>query len=52
MMRLLKAYVSCWNDSSVAIVNPGQANKVFYVRVGSHPTKMLLSADQVEIVCS
>jgi YVTN family beta-propeller protein len=46
---VLKAYVSCWNDSSVAIVNPGQADKVSYVRVGSHPTKMLLSADQARL---
>jgi len=46
---VIKAYVSCWNDSSVAIVHPGEADKVSYVRVGSHPTKMLLSADQAKL---
>jgi YVTN family beta-propeller protein len=46
---VVKAYVSCWNDSSVAIVNPGQPDKVAYVPVGRHPTKMLLSADQTRL---
>src|SRR6185295_14998710 len=36
-----KAYVSCWNDSSVAVVRPGQAVSRF--SVGRHPTVMILN---------
>ena len=44
-----KAYVSCWNDSSVAVVNPGSPDKVSYVTVGRHPTKILLSSDETRL---
>ena len=45
----VKAYVSCWNDSSVAVVNSTQPEKVSYVTVGRHPTKMLMNADQTRL---
>jgi YVTN family beta-propeller protein len=45
-----KAYVSCWNDSSVAVVDPKRPEKpVKYISVGSHPTKMLLSPDETRL---
>ena len=37
----VKAYVSCWNDSSVAVVRPGQPVSRF--SVGRHPTVMILN---------
>ena len=37
----IKAYVSCWNDSSVAIVRSGKL--ISRVPVGRHPTVMLLN---------
>lgn len=36
-----KAYVTCWNDSSVAVVRPGQPASRF--SVGRHPTVMILN---------
>jgi len=45
----VKAFVSCWNDSSVAVVNPNQPDKVSFVKVGHHPTKLLLSSDQTRL---
>jgi YVTN family beta-propeller protein len=36
-----KAYVSCWNDNSVAVVRRGQP--VSHFAVGRHPTVMLLN---------
>jgi YVTN family beta-propeller protein len=36
-----KAYVTCWNDSSVAVVRPGQPVSRF--SVGRHPTVMILN---------
>jgi YVTN family beta-propeller protein len=36
-----KAYVSCWNDASVAVVQSGKL--VSRVAVGRHPTSMLLN---------
>jgi YVTN family beta-propeller protein len=42
-----KAYVSCWNDHSVAVVHPGgNAQTVGRIAVDRHPTAMLLSPDQ------
>ena len=44
---VVKAYVSCWNDHSVAIVYPGgHAQTVTRIGVDRHPTAMLLSPDQ------
>ncbi len=40
-----KVYVSCWNDSSVAVVDP-EKTAVTRVTVGSHPTVMLLNAER------
>jgi YVTN family beta-propeller protein len=45
----IKAYVSCWNDASVAVVDLKSANKVSYVTVGQHPTKLLLSPDETRL---
>jgi DNA-binding beta-propeller fold protein YncE len=37
-----KVYISCWNDSSVAVINfAGKERVVKYVTVGQHPTAML-----------
>jgi YVTN family beta-propeller protein len=37
-----KVYVSCWNDSSVAVVDLSvKENSTSYIRVGEHPTAML-----------
>ncbi len=36
-----KAYVSCWNDESIAVVDFANNQKVSYVPVGRHPTAML-----------
>ena len=37
-----KVYVSCWNDSSVAVINfAGKEREAQYVPVGNHPTAML-----------
>ncbi|HEY0765506.1 MAG TPA: bifunctional YncE family protein/alkaline phosphatase family protein [Pyrinomonadaceae bacterium] len=37
----VKAFVSCWNEGSVAVVRPGQP--VSRISVGRHPTAMLLN---------
>ena len=48
--RVAKVYVSCWNDSSVAVVNPNTPEKpVSYVAVGRHPTKLLLNSDETRL---
>jgi YVTN family beta-propeller protein len=45
-----KVYVSCWNDASVAVVNPNAPEKlVAYVPVGRHPTKLLLNQDETRL---
>ena len=41
-----RAYVSCWNDSSVAVVSlNGKATVQKYIEVDRHPTAMLLNAE-------
>src|SRR5215467_5502538 len=41
-----RAYVSCWNDSSVAVISlNGKATVQKYIEVDRHPTAMLLNAD-------
>jgi YVTN family beta-propeller protein len=41
-----RAYVSCWNDSSVAVISLGGKAAVHkYIAVDSHPTAMLLNAE-------
>ena len=45
-----KAYVSCWNDSSVAVVQTGKSgDAVARVQVGRHPTAMLLNAEHTRL---
>ena len=40
-----RAYVSCWNDSSVAVISiDGKAAVQKYIAVDRHPTTMLLNA--------
>ena len=40
-----RAYVSCWNDSSVAVISiDGKAAVEKYISVDRHPTAMLLNA--------
>ena len=43
----VKAYVSCWNDGSVAVVQAGRL--ISRVPVGRHPTAMLLNADRTRL---
>lgn len=41
-----RAYVSCWNDASVAVVSlQGQATLKNFINVDRHPTAMLLNAN-------
>ncbi|HKE59252.1 MAG TPA: bifunctional YncE family protein/alkaline phosphatase family protein [Pyrinomonadaceae bacterium] len=43
--QVTKVYVSCWNDSSVAVVDlKSNPRKVSYIPVGSHPTAMTWDA--------
>ena len=45
-----KVYVSCWNDSSVAVVNVNtSARRVDFINVGRHPTKLLLNSDETRL---
>src|SRR5215831_12376019 len=36
-----KVYVSCWNDSSVAVIDFTLKDRVSYIPVGQHPTAMI-----------
>ena len=41
-----RAYVSCWNDSSVAVISlNGKASVQKYIDVDRHPTAMVLNAE-------
>ncbi len=41
-----RAYVSCWNDSSVAVISlNGKAGVLKYIGVDRHPTAMVLNAE-------
>ena len=41
-----RAYVSCWNDSSIAVITlDGKAAVQKYIEVDRHPTAMLLNAE-------
>jgi len=45
-----KAYVSCWNDDSIAVVNLDQKNQsVQRINVGRHPTAMLLNPERTRL---
>jgi len=44
--KRVRAYVSCWNDSSVAVISlNGKAAVEKYINVDRHPTAMLLNAE-------
>ena len=43
----LKAYVTCWNDNSVAVIKAGRP--VSRIAVGRHPTKMLLNTTRTRL---
>jgi DNA-binding beta-propeller fold protein YncE len=51
-----KVYVSCWNASSIAVIDPRSTKRaaVRTIAVGSHPTAMLLnrSATRLYVVNS
>ena len=40
-----KVFVSCWNDSTVAVVDPARGKAVAHIPVGSHPNAMLTTSD-------
>jgi YVTN family beta-propeller protein len=45
-----KAYVSCWNDNSIAVVNTDRpAHPVQRIAVGRHPTAMLFNRDRTRL---
>ena len=44
-----KAYVSCWNDNSVAVVHPQNPGQVSRITVGHHPTVMLLNPERTRL---
>src|ERR1051325_3741551 len=46
---VVKAYVSCWNDHSVAVVYPGGGLTVSRIGVDRHPTAMLLNPEQTRL---
>ncbi len=47
---VVKAYVSCWNENSVAVVYPGgSAQPISRIDVGRHPTVMLLNPEQTRL---
>ena len=47
---VVKAYVSCWNESSVAVVYPSRSpQQVSRISVGRHPTVMLLNPEQTRL---
>jgi len=47
---VVKAYVSCWNENSVAVVYPsGSTQSVSRIGVGHHPTVMLLNPQQTRL---
>ena len=40
-----KVFVSCWNDSTVAVVDPARGKVVAHIPVGAHPNAMLTTGD-------
>ena len=49
---MTKVYVSCWNDNSIAVVDPANARVISRVQVGRHPTAMLLNPDRIHACMS
>src|SRR6185503_7420495 len=46
---VVKVYVSCWNDHSVAVVYPNGSHAVSRIGVDRHPTAMLLNPDHTRL---
>jgi YVTN family beta-propeller protein len=46
---VVKVYVSCWNDHSVAVVYPGGSHALSRIAVDRHPTAMLLNSDHTRL---
>jgi len=45
-----RAYVSCWNDASVAVISLGGKSAVkSYIAVDRHPTAMMRNADETRL---
>ena len=45
-----KIYVSCWNDDTVAVINPFHGERALVrVPVGRHPTAMLLNPERTRL---
>jgi YVTN family beta-propeller protein len=45
-----KIYVSCWNDSSVAVLDSTTPEKpITFIGVGRHPTKLLLNPEETRL---
>jgi len=44
-----KVYVSCWNDSSIAVINFANNRSVSYIRVARHPTAMILDGTATKL---
>src|SRR5438034_1237043 len=41
---VVKLFVSCWNDASIAVIDPARPGApITYIKVGQHPTAMLLN---------
>ena len=46
---VVKVYVSCWNDNSVAVVHPDGSHLVSRIGVDRHPTAMLLNSEHTRL---
>ena len=46
---MTKVYISCWNDNSIAVVDPANARVISRVQVGSNPTAMLLNPSRTRL---
>lgn len=44
-----KIYVSCWNDSSIAVVGVGFNRVLRRIAVGSHPTAMIFNRERTRL---
>lgn len=44
-----KAYVSLWDDASIAVVNLQNQNKLTHIAVERHPTAMILNRDKSKL---
>jgi YVTN family beta-propeller protein len=44
-----KVYVSCWNDASVAVIDPRTEKMIASIPVERHPTAMILNASRTRL---